>query len=100
MHKNRKGNGIMEFKDKAAVDLLIKNIMDAVDKKYSQLYYDKTFPAVVYGKDENGKYLIPFEGRLRPVASGLTEELKEGQWVWVKIPNGKLREMHICNIRR
>ncbi len=90
----------MEFKDKTAVELLIKNIMDAVDKKCAKLRYDKTFPAVVYGKDEKGKYLIPYEGRLRAISSGLSEELKNGQKVWVKIPCGTLREMHICNIRK
>ena len=82
------------------VKTIVNEVLRAIESKNSQLYYDKTFPAVVYGKDEKGKYLIPFEGRRRSVASGLTEELKEGQWVWVKIPNGKLREMHICNIRR
>ena len=73
-------------------DLSISDSLKTVRK--SVLIYETII------KDEKGKYLIPFEGRLRPVASGLTEELKEGQWVWVKIPNGKLREMHICNIRR
>lgn len=66
------------MQDEKTIDVLIKNIMSAIDKKISKLCYDKTFPAVVYGKNENGKYLIPYEGRLRPVASGLTEELKKG----------------------
>lgn len=79
---------------------IIDSIIKIVSEKIKQSPHDKTFPAVVYGKDEKGKYLIPYEGRLRAISSGLTEEIQNGQKVWVKIPCGVLREMHICNIRR
>ena len=82
------------------VNTIVNEVLRAIDNKNAKLRYDKTFPAVIYGKDEKGKYLIPYEGRLRAISSGLSEELKNGQKVWVKIPCGTLREMHICNIRK
>lgn len=59
---------------------------------------DRTFSAVVYEKDIDGKYKIPFEGRLRSIANGTGLALSPGQLVWVKIPEGKLREMHIHSL--
>ena len=59
---------------------------------------DKTFPAVVHGKD-NDKYQIPYEGTLHSIPNALPCNLSIGQAVWVKIPSGELRNMHICGLR-
>lgn len=77
------------------------NILKAIDEmiRSTKLPHDKTFPAVVYGKDEKGKYQIPYEGRLKSIHNALPCELKMGQLVWVKIPEGKLKDMHICGLR-
>ena len=75
-------------------------ILDAIYEmiKGMKFPYDKTFSSVVYGKTEDGKYQIPYEGRLRNVHNALPCDLKKGQAVWVKIPNGRLRTMHICGL--
>lgn len=76
-------------------------ILDAMNTmvKSLNLPYDKTFPTVIWGK-ENGRYQISYEGRLRNIPNALPGELKTGTLVWVKIPNGKLKDMHICGVRR
>lgn len=73
----------------------VKTVAENIEKTS-----DRTFSAVVYEKDLDGKYKIPYEGRLRSVANGTGISLEVGQLVWVKIPNGKLRDMHICGIRK
>lgn len=83
-----------------AITSIINKVTDAINGKISNLSYDKTFPTVSYGKDENGKYKIVYEGRLRSVQNALPCEIATGSLVWVKIPCGKLREMHICGLRR
>ena len=82
-----------------AIEIIVNKIINAVNEKFKKQSYDKTFPSVVYGKDENGKYQIPYESRLRSIPNAIPCELQKGQLVWVKIPNGKLREMHICGLR-
>jgi hypothetical protein len=59
---------------------------------------DKTFPAVIHGKD-GSNYQIPYEGILHSIPNALPCDLSIGQLVWVKIPSGELRNMHICGLR-
>ncbi len=81
------------------VEIMAHKIMTAIDEKIKALPYDKTFPAVIWGK-ENDKYQISYENQLRTISSSLEVDIAVGSFVWVKIPCGKLREMHICGIRR
>lgn len=86
------------FVEKIMANNDILSAINTVVKK-SEKVSDRTFSAVVYEIDTDGKYKIPYEGRLRSIANGTGQSLFVGQKVWVKIPNGKLREMHICGIR-
>lgn len=79
---------------------IIQAIIEIVDKKIRHLSYDKTFPSVVYEKDDKGKHKIAYEGRLRSVSNALPIEIDIGTLVWVKIPNGNLKNMHICGVRK
>lgn len=83
-----------------ALETIVDRVIQSINRKISTLPSDKTFPSVAYGKDENGKYKIVFEGRLRNVQNALPCELKTGELVWVKIPEGKLKDMHICGLRK
>lgn len=76
---------------------ILEAIQTVVDK--SEKVSDRTFATVIYEKTSDGKYKIPFEGRLRSIPNGTGKVLHTGQNVWVKIPNGKLHEMHICGVR-
>ena len=82
-----------------AMDVIVNKVIKSISETLNKQPYDKTFTSVVYGKTEDGKYQIPYEGRLRNVQNALPCDLKNGQTVWVKIPNGKLREMHICGLK-
>lgn len=79
---------------------MTKNILEGIATIISKLNlpYDRTFPSVIWNK-ENGKYQIAMENRLYTVPNALGTDLSIGTLVWVKIPCGKLREMHICGIR-
>lgn len=88
----------MNDKD-ASINTMVNKIISAIDNINRKLSFDKTFPSIVWGKQGN-KYKISYENRLYSVSSALGGvELDIGTSVWVKIPNGKLREMHICGIR-
>lgn len=80
---------------------MTKSILESINGivKAASFPYDKTFPSVVWEK-ENERYQISYEGRLRSIPNALPGELKAGTLVWVKIPNGKLKDMHICGIRK
>lgn len=80
---------------------ILNNIEKILDKKLSNIYYDKTFPSVIYGKNEDGTYKIPYEGRLYNVPCSLGVELKVTQNVWVTMPCGhrNFKDMYISGIR-
>lgn len=81
---------------------MTKELLNAINimLETSKSHDDKTFSSVIYGKDaKTEKYQIVYEGRLRNIQNSLPCELKIGQLVWVKIPYGRLRDMHICGLR-
>lgn len=81
--------------------ILIKTIDKLIDKKLLNLYYDKTFPSVVYSVNENGTYKISREGHLYDVSCALGIDLKVSQSVWVTIPCGmkNFKDMYISGLR-
>lgn len=81
---------------------LLKSIGNFVDNKLQNLYHDKTFPTVIYGKNSDGTYKIPREGSLYNVPNGLPIDLENGQHVWVTVPCGtkNLKDMYISALRK
>lgn len=77
---------------------LWNKISNLIDEKTSNLKFDKTFKSTVWGKNANGTYVISFKNQKYSVYNSLGTELNLGQSVWVKIPNGVFREMHICGL--
>ncbi|MGN0432805.1 MAG: hypothetical protein ACI4EQ_10670 [Lachnospiraceae bacterium] len=79
-----------------------ENILNSVnillEKRLKALRYDKTFKSTVWGVNADGTYQINYMGQLYDVPNSLGGTLVPGQSVWVKIPNGILRHMHICGI--
>ena len=80
-------------------------ILSAIEKKLTEklsaAYYDKTFPSVIYGINNDGTYQIVREGHLYTVQNGLGIPLKITQGVWVTMPCGikNLKDMYISAIR-
>jgi len=81
------------------VNTIVDEVLKAIDKKNSKLYYDKTFPSVVYGVNNDGTYTIIKDKQKYNVKCALGTTLSLGSHVWVKIPCGRLHDMHICGLR-
>lgn len=81
-----------------ALDVLLNKIVYILDTKMQNLKYDKTFKSTVWGKNDDGTYQISYKNQLYNVYNALGTDLKLGQSVWVKIPVGIFRNMHICGI--
>lgn len=88
----------MTNENSKALDVLVNKIISIVDKKNENLKYDKTFKSTVWGKNDDGTYQISYMNQLYHVYNSLGTDLEIGQSVWVRIPSGIFRNMHICGI--
>ena len=71
-----------------------------VDTKLKKYKSDITIPSVITKVESNGKYVISMDGKNYTVKCAIPNlELKTGQSVWVKIPNGDFGGKHICGVR-
>ncbi len=82
-------------------NILLSTIEKKLAEKLAGIYYDKTFPSVIYGVNDDGTYQIVREGHLYTVPNGLGIPLKVTQSVWVTMPCGtkNLKDMYISAIR-
>lgn len=81
-------------------DEIIKTVDIMVKSALKNIKTDKTIPSVIMKVESNGKYVVTIDGTNHTVKCAIPNlELKVGQSVWVKIPNGELREMFICGVR-
>lgn len=80
---------------------LLKAIEKLLSDKLNTIYYDKTFPSVIYGVNDDGTYQIVRGGQLYTVPNGLGVPLKVTQSVWITMPcgNKNLKDMYISAIR-
>ena len=78
-----------------AVEMLAEQIVKAIQSHTHA--YDQTFSSV----NNDGTYnIIDNGGAERKLkCSALNTALKIGQYVWVKIPCGRLEDMHICGVK-
>ena len=81
-----------------AIDLLVNKIVSIIENKNQKLKYDKTFKSTIWGKNSDGTYHISYMNQLYNVYNALGTNLELGQSVWVKIPSGIFRNMHICGL--
>ena len=77
---------------------ILKAIEIMIDQKNQKLKYDKTFKSTIWGKNEDGTYQISYMNQLYNVYNALGTDLELGQSVWVQIPSGIFRNMHICGV--
>ena len=52
-------------------NILLSTIEKKLAEKLACIYYDKTFPSVIYGVNDDGTYQIVREGHLYTVPNGL-----------------------------
>lgn len=76
---------------------LWNEISKLIDNKTSNLKFDKTFKTTIWKVNEDNTYSINYKGQLYNVPSAVGT-LTLGQSVWVKIPSGILRNMHIYGV--
>lgn len=88
----------MANENNTALDALIKKFISIVEEKTQKLKYDKTFKSRICEVNTNGTYKIVYMNQLYDVPNALGMDLEIGQSVWVKIPSGIFREMHICGL--
>lgn len=77
---------------------IIKIINTILEEQLKKLKYDKTFKSTIWDKNDDGTYQISYMNQPYNVYNALGTDLKLGQSVWVKIPCGIFREMHICGV--
>lgn len=90
----------MTQENSKALDIIVKKMIQIVDSKTAHLKYDKTFHTTIMGTDGNGLYTVNYLGQPYQIRNALGTELSVGETVWVKIPGGIFRHMHICGIYR
>ena len=79
-------------------DSVIKIVNTIINQRLNDLKFDKTFKSTVWAVDQDGTYKINHLGQQYDVYNALGTELKQGQSVWVKIPSGIVKNMHICGV--
>ena len=77
---------------------ILNSINTLLEERLKKLKYDRTFRSTVWGKNDDGTYQISYQNQLYNVCNALGTDLKLGQSVWVKIPGGIFRNMHICGV--
>lgn len=88
----------MANENNTALDALIKKFISIVEEKTQKLKYDKTFKSTIWGINSDGTYQISYMNQIYNVPNALGTDLQLGQSVWVKIPCGAFRNMHICGV--
>ena len=82
-----------------AINLMVKEFVGLI--KTHEHKYDKTFSSAVKAINKDNTYTIMDDGGVeRKIKCAIPNvTLKIGQYVWVKIPQGILENMHICGVK-
>lgn len=90
----------MNKEDMDAVDILCKEVLKYIDRAVKEKSAsDRTYRTVIKRIDKKGYVIMDETGQERTVPCGIPNvELRPGQSVYVKMPCGNLKELHICNI--
>ncbi len=85
--------------DIKAIAMLAKEFVNLI--KTHEHKYDRTFASAVKNINKDSTYTIMDDGgverKLECAIPNIT--LKVGPYVWVKIPSGRLEDMHICGVK-
>ncbi len=85
--------------DVKVTDMLAKEMAKLI--KSHEHKYDRTFSSAVKGINKDCTYAIMDDGGVsRNVRCAIPNAiLRVGQYVWVKVPSGRLEDMHICGVK-
>ena len=90
----------MNKEDTDAVDILCKEVLKYIDRAVKEkTTSDRTYRTVIKRIEKNCYVITDETGQERTVPCGIPNvELKPMQSVYVKIPCGNLKELHICSV--
>ena len=78
-------------------DEILKAIQYAMERQ--AINCDKTYKSVIKAINDKGYVILDDTGSERTVKCCIPNvELKIRQMVWVKVPMGKLNDIHICGV--
>lgn len=78
-------------------DEILKTIKYALDRKETNC--DRTYKSVIKSINKKGYVILDETGSERTVQCCIPNiELRVGQYVWVRIPMGRLNDLHICGV--
>mgnify|MGYP003293559413 CR=1 FL=1 len=77
---------------------LWSKITALIDEKIENTHNDSTFKSTIWKINSDNTYSISYKNKLYDVPNATAITLSLGQLVWVKIPSGIFRNMHICGI--
>lgn len=82
-----------------ALDILVREFVNLI--KTHEHKYDKTFASAVKSVNNDFTYTIMDDGGVdRKLKCAIPNAaLSVGQYVWVKVPCGRLEDMHICGVK-
>ncbi len=84
----------MNFKEE-----IFKSIQGMVNKAIANCKVDRTFKTVIKGIAKNGYIILDESGSERIVKCCIPDlKLRIGQAVYVKMMQGKIKDMHICGV--
>ena len=85
--------------DIKAVAMLAKEFVNLI--KTHEHKYDRTFASAVKSINRDSTYTIMDDGGVnRNVRCAIPNAaLRIGQYVWVKVPSGRLEDMHISGVK-
>ena len=85
--------------DIKVVAMLAKEFVNLI--KTHEHKYDRTFASAIKSINKDSTYTIMDDGGVeRKLECSIPNVvLRVGQYVWVKIPSGRLEDMHICGIK-
>jgi len=84
----------MNFKEE-----ILKSIQTMVDKSIANCKADITYKSVIKEITPKGYVVLDRTGSERTVKCAIPNiELSKGQNVWVKMPQGQIKDMHICGV--
>lgn len=82
----------MNFKDE-----ILESIQTMVDRSIANCRVDITYRSVIKDITPKGYVILDETGSERTVKCSIPNlGLKKGQRVWVKMPRGQIKDMHIC----
>ncbi len=84
----------MNFKEE-----ILKSIQIMVDKSIANCKVDLTYKSVIKEITPKGYVILDRTGSERTVKCAMPNiVLSKGQTVWVKMPQGQIKDMHICGV--